>query len=341
MRTHGSRTLRKLVLLAAAALVAAAAPAAPAAAAGLGGFSLRPATFNSRNPATRAYFIEQVRPGSEVSGQVVLDVSGPAPMDFRVYPVDGVTAVTSGAVYRDRQDRLRGAGAWLQPQVHSVHAAPHSQRLITFRLIVPLHARPGDHLAGLAVEDAHPLHSGGRFSITQVLRGVVGVEVQVPGPTHTQIALRRLALQPIPGTRIPAIAVTLANIGQKLCKPALSVSLRGAGGAQTVARRLDTVLPGDTIAFPLAWPRPLGTGEYRMAATASGCGLTSALRATQRLGQALRGTAAAPDPPPPPTAASRHAFPWSLVLVAGAGLLLGLGMSRLRPGRSGIQRPIG
>lgn len=315
-------------VLALAAAIAAASCVLPgvASAATIGGFSMRPAHFDAANPATRAYFIDTVRPGQTRDDQVVVNNTGPTKIQLRIYPVDGLTGTTSGAVYGDASDVLRKAGRWVTPEVNFLTVPPGASRRVGFAIQVPAGASPGDHLAGIAAENAHPQRSPGRFSITEVVRTVVGIEVEVPGPAHPQAAVHGITLSALPGTKVPAVIVSLGNAGLKLCKPTLAVTLAGPGGVEpTVTRQLDTVLPGDTIPYPLPWPRPLSAGNYASSATMTGCGAAVTFRTISRLGGGLSGTAANPNGLSIGATRTGAAASWWVVgAAAGGGLLIGL-----------------
>jgi len=324
--------MRKTKLLSAHVLAAAIAAAscmlsAPAMAATIGGFSMRPAHFDANNPATRAYFVESARPGQTINDEVIVNNSSPGPIQLRIYPVDGLTGATSGAVYSDAHDPLRKAGRWVTPGVNFITVPAGASRPVTFAVTVPPGTPPGDHLAGLAAENAHPEHSAGRFSITEIVRTVVGIEVEVPGAAHPQAALSGMRLAALPGTKVPSVIVTLGNTGLKLCKPTLAVILAGAHGVQpTVTRQLDTVLPGDTIPYPMPWPRPLPAGSYASSATVTGCGVPVTFRTLTRLGGALSGTTTNPNGLSlGPARSGASASWWAVGGAAGLGLLIGLG----------------
>ena len=297
-----------------------------ASAASIGGFSVRPAHFDPNNPATRAYFIESARAGQTLQDRVVVNNPGPTAIQLRVYPVDGLTGATSGAVYSDATDPLRKAGRWVTPGTNFLTVPPGTTTYVSFAVQVPAGTSPGDHLAGIAVQNAHPRRSPGRFSITEIVRTVVGVLVEVRGSARAQGALSGMRLAALPGTQVPSVIVTLGNTGLRLCKPMLAVTLAGAHGVEpTVTRKLDTVLPGDTIPYPLPWPRPLQAGTYASSATVTGCGTPVSFRGLTRLGGGLSGTVANPNGLS--LGASRSGSAFSLLMVAaaaGLGLLLGL-----------------
>ena len=236
-----------------ALIVAVAVPAA-AQAAGTLTFSVRPGHYDPADPATRAYFKRQVAPGQSFADDVIVSNGGSAPLALRVYPVDGLTGQTSGAVYANRGQRRRKAGAWIRTSVSSVVVPAHAEATIHFVGVVPAGTAPGDHLAGIAFQNAHVTTSAGSFRVREILREVVGVLIRVPGPARARLRLGPMALRTLPGTRLGSVVVGIADVGRLLCKPTLSVTLVSPGRRLRLTRRLDTILPGDRIAYPLDPP---------------------------------------------------------------------------------------
>lgn len=323
--------LKGLLLLATACAVAFGALAPGAEAATIGGFGARPAHFNPSNPVTRAYFIRTVRRGGSFTDQVIVTNSAAKPVTLRVYAVDGLTGATSGVVYGNRGVGLHGAGQWVTPDVQLVTVPGNSQTSVGFTVKVPNTAAAGQHLAGLALEDANAGKSGGRFSVTEVLRTVVGIEVAVPGPSLTHLALESFSIAPIQGTTYPSVVVNLANTGTNMCKPRLLVALNGPAGVQRASRRLDTVLPGDSIPYPFVWPHSLAAGSYNANITATGCGPRQVLHGSASLGANLvNSTVPAADTRPP---AGGSTIPWwPIALVGFGGIVVGTLFGRRRRG---------
>lgn len=321
--------LKTISLLATACAVAFGALVPVASAATIGGFGARPAHYNPANPATRAYFIRTVARGGSFTDQVVVSNTAAKPVTLRVYPVDGLTGATSGVVYGNRQDQLHGAGQWVTPASTQVTVPASSQTTVGFTVKVPKNEGAGQHLAGLALEDIHSGKSSGRFSVTEVLRTVVGIEVVVPGPSRSRISLQTFSIAPIQGTTTPSVVVGLTNAGTNLCKPALAVSLNGPGGAQHATRRLDTVLPGDSIPYPFVWPHSLAAGSYVANITATGCGPRVTLHGSASLGAKLvRSTVPSGDVRP---SSGGSTVPWwPIALVGFGGIVVGALFGRRR-----------
>ncbi len=300
--------------LAAVALTGLALAPDMAIAAAIGGFGVQPVHTNHN----RGYFLFRMRTGAAHTGYLEAFNSGKQPLTLRVYAVDGLTGVTSGVVYANHADRVAGAGAWLRPSTRRVVLAPGTRKRVGFRLRVPAGTRPGDYLAGFALENAHPATSAGRFQVKEVVRTVVGVEVVVPGPARARIRLGAVGLKALPGTTASAVTVPLTDTGRLLCKPVLTVSVAGRGVRRTETHALDTVLPGDRIAYPFAWAHSLPPGHYEIRATATHCGSAAVAHGPSTLSTGL--TRPGPQSTirviaPPPAGSSA----WLLMGAVGAG----------------------
>jgi hypothetical protein len=252
-----------------------------------GAFAVRPAQFNPRDPVTRAYFKLSLTRNSSRTAAVLVKNSGGLPVHLLVYPVDGLTGETSGVVYGVRGSRLRGAGLWLTVKVVEVTVEPHAQRMIRFSIRVPADAAAGDHLAGVAVQDVKIVTTRSRFRILEVLREVVGVLVRVPGHAQPRLVLGQPSLAYGAGAPTATLRLPIANRGLALCKPRVELTLHGPGNLnRTLARQLDTILPGGAISYPLALAAGLGAGSYRLDARAGCTGSVSARTTTLRLSSA-------------------------------------------------------
>jgi len=291
---------------------------ATAAADPTGGFGAAPAHPDPNDPATRAYFKATVAPGGTYIDAVQVTSASDAPLSLLISPVDGLTGQTSGAVYANRDVPIKKAGAWVTPSISALNLAPHAQTLVPFTVRVPAGATPGDHLAGIAIENAAPQQAtAGQFSVKEILRTVIGVEILVPGPATPAVRLGKMSLRPLPGTHVATLTIALGDPGRLLVKPHLTVTLRGPGGYHhKVARQLDTILPGDTIHYPFLWPDSLITGTYHATVVATGGDAPITETATLQLGHILRGTT---NPTVPSTS---HDLRWIVLLAVTVVFLL-------------------
>jgi len=301
-----------------------------ATAAAIGGFAVRPAEVNRANPATRAYFILRIGRGQSRQRAVVITNHGRTPLTVYVDPVDGLTGATSGVVYGNRGSPLHGAGIWVKPAARILTIPPHRSRLAHFSVLVPQGAAVGDHVAGLAVQAVQPTKAAGHtFTVTVIVRAVVGIEVIVPGHTQRSVKLLSVALAPLPGTTVPSVLVGLKDTGGLICHPRLTVALRRASQTRTVSQTLGTILPRQPILYPLRWPAPLLAGRYAIRVAAANCGQPQTLSALARYGPVhTTGRSAQPESTreaPTVVNMTRALEWWQVALIAlGAALAGGL-----------------
>ena len=305
--------------LAVAATVAAALSTAPAAHAANepGAFSARPSPAAPQDKAG-TYFRLHVEAGTDRRQSVLIENLSKQNKHLLVSAVDGLTGTTSGSVYANRDVPRQAAGSWITVPLKSIDLPAGKAMRVPFALHVPGNARSGDHLAGIAIQDARRTHSGSQMAITQIIRVVVGVQIIVDGPRNEALSLGKVSMKALPGTKVPSVVVHLENTGTKLCKPLLEVNLSSAGDKQQlVSRQLDTVLPGTAIDYPMPWPTALDAGSYEVGVQAKQCGDPQAVQASAELGTSLQGTPDHPEPVAPKVIVQQVSIPW----IAIGGLL--------------------
>lgn len=216
--------------------------------------------------------------GGTAYGHFYATNTGNRDAQLTVYAADGLTGDTTGIVYSGAGEAKHDAGNWLSPSTRGILLRADDSRRVDFSLHVPSGTVPGDHVGGIVLEQRR---TGG--TINQVVRNVVPVLVDVSGSAGYSLDLRSAMVTDLPGTNLPAVTVKMRNDGRRICRPTLSVSLTGPGerGAP-VTRALDAILPGDSVPFPLPWPRELDSGNYTATVTATGCGPTRTMRTDVR-----------------------------------------------------------
>lgn len=220
----------------------------------------------------------KVGAGGTASGHFYATNTGNRDAQLTVYAADGLTGDTTGIVYSGAGEAKHDAGNWLSPSTRGILLRADDSRRVDFSLHVPSGTVPGDHVGGIVLEQRR---TGG--AISQVVRNVVPVLVDVSGSAGYSIDLRSAMVTDLPGTTLPAVTVKMRNDGRRICRPTLSVSLTGPGERDApVVRSLDAILPGDNVPYPLPWPRELDSGNYTAVVTATGCGPTRTMRTDVR-----------------------------------------------------------
>jgi hypothetical protein len=234
-------------------------------------FSLRPATSDPNNPASGAYFIYTIAPGTTRSDEVLVLNTGDQPVTIDLYPVDALTGATTGAVYANQGTPPTAAGTWIRLLQTRVTVPPQSTTRVPFEVNVPTGTPPGQHLAGLVSQPAagvgaqptgQAIDKTGQFTVTTTTRVVVALAVTVPGPLERKIAVTGVRTATAAGGT--QIAVGVRNDGNVLIRPKGRLSLRDASGAERlqVPLDMDTILPGGAAEFAVPWPADLPAGDY-------------------------------------------------------------------------------
>lgn len=270
---RASRPATRALRLLAATLTLASCAAAPTVARADGGVGYR--VDGDPGSVIDGGFIKlSASPGGSTSGHFFATNSGTSAAQVSVYSADGLTGDTSGIVYSDAGTALADAGGWMSLSTNLTGLAANDSRRIDFTVRVPSGATPGDHVGGIVLEQRR---SGN--AISQVVRNVVPVLIDVSGSAGPALSLRSAMVSALPGTSLPAVTVKMVNTGTRICSPLLTVALVGPSErGSAVTRQLDAILPGDSVPYPMPWPRAMDAGTYTASVSASGCGATVNLR---------------------------------------------------------------
>jgi hypothetical protein len=316
-----------------------------------GGFSLRPANPDPAVPASQAYFVHTVAAGAARGDEVLAINAGDQPTALDLYAVDALTGATTGAVYANRDTPPTGAGTWLRLPESRVTVPPRSTARVPFDLTVPAGTPPGQYLAGLVAQPAAAPGTAptaalapetGQFTVTTTTRVVVAVAVTVPGELRRRISVT--GVRASTGATGTQLTVGVRNDGNVLVRPQGTLLLRDQAGAERVRLRLDmdTILPGGTAGYAVAWPRELPAGQYGAEVALETTDALAAAAPTHAPGRAdfrsgpieVRVVAAdlptvqpgrsvsVPAPAQPDQRTATAGPPWLPVAVAGLALLL-------------------
>lgn len=296
----------------------------------IGGFSAR-ALDDKGELTAQTYFTLDLAPGEEYSGRVLISNQAKRRQRLHVYSVDGITGETTGTVYANKDDARQEASLWITPARDLLRIDGRADRRMHFTVKVPADATPGDHVGAIAMESAVKPKGSGQFAIKEIIRVAVAVQIRVRGDASPALKIEKLGLSALGGTQIPSVVTQLHNTGQLLCRPELRIALSKDGKSiGTVVRQLDTILPGDSIPYPLPWPQPLSAGKYQANATTTGCGAPAQLAAELELKGALVGSKAAPGTAITPDTGGGVPI-WAVVLAVLAAMAGTFFLARRKP----------
>jgi hypothetical protein len=335
-----TRRIRPALLLALLALIstetAAAAPST------YSSFSIRPAS------GTGGFFVLTGKRGTRAAAAFRIVNTGTKAGTALLYPVDGTTGTTSGAVYLDRRARRRSVGGWIRLPLARVTLRPGEARVVRFSVLVPRRLRPGHHLGAIVAENrelttgagANRPRKGGGLQIRVRHLSIVAVQVNAPGSRLARMAVGGVTVGASSGYEV--LYLKLRNSGNILIRPQLGVRITNRAGRVVYRRalKLDTFVPKTQIRYPLYLLRkPLPPGRYRLSGTLSYAEHVTRFSATFVISQKLVAQLPAASTPAPvtPQAASEKTsqslLPWAVTGIALiVGLVLGaLVVAKLRP----------
>lgn len=261
-----SRTLGwvPLVPLLALAALTLANPHTARADAGPASFSLQPVQHAAANPVTASYFVLNTQAGTILHEQVRVSNTGGTRGSAALYGVDATTGQTSGVVYEPKTAPRSDVGAWLTLTSQQVSLDPGQSQVVSFTVMVPQGARPGQHAGGivaenLAIEQGTPT-SGVQINIQH--QTIVAVQVNVPGALVERLEASKIAVGGSDGYQ--TLSLTLRNSGTQMLKPNGTLQVFDGGArVQNLPITMDTLLPQTEIAYPVyVRGRALGEGTY-------------------------------------------------------------------------------
>jgi hypothetical protein len=213
------------------------------------------------------------------------------PLRVALDPVAGNTIDTLGSTYGLPGSAGRGPASWVQLGRRRLTLAPRETVAVPVSILIPRTVRPGDYLAGIAVEQlGQEARSAARrgVSVASVVRYAIGVETSLPGPRHPLIQFTgaRLERQPAGVTFL----LDARNPGNVILQNVAGRALitRGSRVVARVPLGPGTFVTGTSIAYPILTPRerPRQGTVYRVRAYLRYVGGTARLDTLVRFGRA-------------------------------------------------------
>jgi WxL interacting protein linking bacterial and host surfaces len=212
----------------------------------------------------RGYFQLDLAGGQKTSVRVVVKNNNSEPMTIRAYPVDGVPTTGGGIDFNTFDKPAVGAGTWLSVDSPNVELAPGETRRLTATVTAAPGATPGDHVAGIAVEDTRISQSGtgSPLVINVHYRRAIAVIVAVPGERTAALEVDSVALmRDVRGSRA---VVQVRNTGNSLLKAKGTLEIGGdQAGVKPQAFSVDTLIPSTGVGVLVPMPSvTLAPGTY-------------------------------------------------------------------------------
>ncbi|HEY3920823.1 MAG TPA: DUF916 domain-containing protein, partial [Gaiellaceae bacterium] len=201
------------------------------------------------------YFVYPVSAGTTLHGAVRVTNTGDRTGTVKLYSADATTGATTGTVYLT-DSAPKGVGTWISVGAPSLTLAPGKQKVVPFTVHVPGASKTGQYVGGIVAEterQATGPKSKQKTNVQITVRNlsIVAVEVDVPGTQIARFAIGGVTAGGSQGRQ--QIFIHFSNEGNVLRKPAGTVTIRTAAGAQVqkIPIHMDTFLPHTAIDYPV------------------------------------------------------------------------------------------
>jgi hypothetical protein len=241
------------------------------------------------------YFTVKADAGTTQRLTVVLGNADDEALKLRTFVNDAVPMTNGGFSIADEAVPATGTATWIDypAETYTFQSGEGVER--SFDVTVPADAKPGQYIAGLALQTADPLEVEGTSMFNQIIRKTIAVFIIVPGPEQPAYELGTPELKT--DSVIPRIEIPITNTGNVLVKPAGELTLTDASGETvlTAPIAMGSVYAGTTAPLSVGLTTALPDGDYQLSVSLKddATGVTASLE-----NQTITVSAAAAQPSP-------------------------------------------
>jgi hypothetical protein len=238
-------------------------PTATAHAASNGEWAVQP-YFSGTQQIPRDWFEYTLKPGQSLRDIVAISNLSKTDKLFAVYATDAYeTPLDAGFALLLQKDKPKDAGKWIRLGIKTIRIPSHKLAAVPFALSVPSNASPGDHAAGIVVQDITPSSSLKKGKGVEIERRVgARVYIRVAGPVDPAIDVQKITIKThhqglTPGSHGTAdIGYVVKNVGNVRIAPTAQLTIKGLFGRtlkRFSARQVPELLPGATFVITEQW----------------------------------------------------------------------------------------
>jgi hypothetical protein len=237
---------------------------APAQAATSAEWSVAP-YYNGRTAGPRDWFDFSLKPGQTFRDIVSISNLSGQPKTFYVYPTDAYNTPLDGSfALLLRKDTPKDAGRWIRLGYTKLSVGKNQRIALPFEIDVPANAEPGDHAAGIVVEDVNPpkAANNGKGVVVQQ-RVATRVYIRVAGPLQPALEVTKIAMRTHKSQLAPwgqgasaQVGFIVKNTGNVRLTSTAQLTMKGLLGRTLKTfkvHQLPELLPGGTVAITEQW----------------------------------------------------------------------------------------
>jgi hypothetical protein len=222
-------------------------------------FIIRPA-----DGADGDYFTLKADAGTTNTLKVVLGNADDEDLELRTFVNDAAPMTNGGFSIADETVPATGVATWIDYPAETLTFKPGEGIERSFTVTIPADAKPGQYIAGLALQTAKPLEVEGTSMFNQIIRKTIAVFIIVPGPETPEFTLGDAQL--LTDGAVPRIDIPVTNSGNVLVKPEGELTLTDASGKDVVKApiAMGSVYAGTTAPLSVGLTTALPDGDYTL-----------------------------------------------------------------------------
>lgn len=158
-----------------------------------------------------SYFSLTMSPGESRDLTVEFANFGTSTVTARAYVADAYSLVNGGFGARLDGEPTSGTTLWVDYAGERLDLEPGSAVTRTFRVTVPAGVKPGEYLTSMALQNGEPVAVGnqdGAVSFNQVIRQVIAISIDIPGPRAPGLEIGAVTHKEVAGKSVVVFGVT-------------------------------------------------------------------------------------------------------------------------------------
>jgi hypothetical protein len=219
--------------------------------------------WNSKNEATKSWFIYTLNPGEIKKSKVDIKNDSDQPVDLKIYPVEATTT-KDGSFAPQSEDAIKnGVGSWINMSVNGLTLNPKEIKTVDFIITVPQNAEPGDHMGAIIIQN----NKTERNTSVQIINRLgARIYITVPGEKNNKLEIETFDKTMDKGKVV--FQLTLANQGNTRITPKGEIEIKNKAGylIDKIDLTQREVFPKSTIVLPTKWEGTIN-GKFTVLAT--------------------------------------------------------------------------
>lgn len=221
-------------------------------------------SLNPKGEQDGSFFELTADPGSTTDLSVEFGNQYSEELTLRSFVSDSFTLTNGGLGVSDEGVNTKPPTPWIDYPAETYTLAPGEVRDVDFTVTIPDDAEPGNYVSLLVLQTAEPVPVEGTQLFDQIIRKAIAIDITVPGEEDPAFAIGEITYAS--GPNVPSLSIAIANTGNQRLRPAGTMSVTDAGGAQILSAdvAMGSVYAGTDTQLQFALQQPLPAGEYAL-----------------------------------------------------------------------------